>query len=112
VKRTIKSRKDINAIFDEGTKIPLKNVIVIIKSKAEQRGQSGRVAYIAGKKVGNAPVRNRAKRVLRAAVSQLPSFPQGLDIVFIARNRTPDCSPYQIEEELDKMFRKKGLYEE
>lgn len=49
-----------------------------------------RVGITASKKIGNAVTRNRARRVIRAAYSQLlPSASAGFDIVFVARGKTP-----------------------
>jgi ribonuclease P protein component len=45
----------------------------------------GRVAVIAGKKVGKAVQRNRARRVLRAAWPQVSAAPREADAVLIAR---------------------------
>lgn len=45
-----------------------------------------RVAFAAGKNIGGAVVRNRAKRRLRAAVqSQWPSISPGWDLLLVAR---------------------------
>ena len=50
-----------------------------------------RVGITAGKKVGNAVKRNRARRVIREGFRQvLPQINSGVDIVFVARGRTPD----------------------
>jgi ribonuclease P protein component len=45
----------------------------------------GRVAVVAGKKVGKAVQRNRARRVLRAAWPQVSPGPRETDAVLIAR---------------------------
>jgi ribonuclease P protein component len=48
-----------------------------------------RVGITAGKKVGNAVKRNRARRVIREGFRQvLPQVNSGVDIVFVARART------------------------
>lgn len=52
-----------------------------------------RLGITAGKKVGCAVKRNRAKRIIRAAYSACEfSMPIGLDIVFVARHTLPDES--------------------
>ncbi len=60
--------------------------------EARQRGDGGpvRVGFTATKKIGNAVIRNRAKRRLRAAAAQLtPSLAlPASDYVFIARDGT------------------------
>lgn len=56
-------------------------------------GDSIGVGYTASKKVGNAVVRSRAKRRLRAVAQDvLPSYARvGCDYVLIARSGTPTC---------------------
>lgn len=54
----------------------------------ELHGCSGRVAFIAGKKLGNAVWRNRAKRRMRAACNDLGGPWDGYDVVFVARRNT------------------------
>lgn len=57
----------------------------------KQRGV--RVGIAAGKKIGGAVQRNRAKRVVRAAYSRIrPQVCGGADIVFVCRTRTVSCS--------------------
>lgn len=49
-----------------------------------------RLGITAGKKVGNAVRRNRAKRIIRAAYAAAePAAPIGLDIVIVARATLP-----------------------
>lgn len=49
-----------------------------------------RLGITAGKKVGNAVMRNRAKRIIRAAYAAVePDMPIGLDIVIVARSSLP-----------------------
>ena len=43
--------------------------------------------------------RNRAKRVIRAAYTQLePILPQGYDFIFVARSRTARCKMQPVRE--------------
>ena len=55
---------------------------------------SGRVAFIAGKKNGNAVWRNAAKRRMRALCADFGGSISGLDIVFLAKRRILQL-PYQ-----------------
>ena len=41
--------------------------------------------FVAGKKLGTAPLRNRCKRVLRATAAELDGPWCGYDVVFIAK---------------------------
>jgi ribonuclease P protein component len=48
--------------------------------------QATRVAFVSGRRVGNAVARNRARRLMREAWRVLaPEIPGGVDIVFVAR---------------------------
>ena len=70
---------------------------VVIQARPTQDGYGHdmRVGFTATKKIGNAVLRNRAKRRLRAvARTLLPRLGQkGMDYVFIARDSTPS-RPY------------------
>ena len=65
---------------------------VVVQRLARGDGESAvRLGFTATRKVGNAVIRNRAKRRLReAARALLPSFGRpGCDYVFVARDGTP-----------------------
>lgn len=72
-----------------------------------------RVAVAAGKSIGNAVQRNRAKRLLRAAVSPLiKDFRNGRDILLLARKGTVQGNSNAIREAIRKMAIKSGDIEE
>jgi ribonuclease P protein component len=57
-----------------------------------------RFAFTASRRVGNAVSRNRAKRLLRAAVlANLSAIRPGWDCLFIARKGTPDAAYETVE---------------
>lgn len=52
-----------------------------------------RLGITAGKKIGNAVARNRAKRIIREAYRAAePQLPIGLDLVVVARSSLPEQS--------------------
>lgn len=60
-----------------------------------------RFGITAGKKVGNAVCRNRAKRIIRAAYAVCEKdMPIGLDIVIIARSELPAESSAKLTQKL------------
>lgn len=58
-----------------------------------------RVGITTGKKAGNAVCRSRARRIIRAAylsVRDKVSFPKGVDLVFVAREQTPNAKSTEL----------------
>ena len=58
---------------------------LIVLRNESQHDREGRVAFIAGKKLGGAVWRNRAKRRMRAVCHELGGPIVGHDVVFLAR---------------------------
>ena len=62
-----------------------------------------RLGITAGKKIGNAVKRNRAKRIIRAAYAAAePLLPIGLDVVVVARSSMPEQSSVILTERFCK----------
>ena len=108
--RTIKSSADIDKVFQQGTHFNSKKLsIITYASDLNGRDPSGRVAFIAGRRLGNAVVRNRNKRVLRAAAYEAGLPVEGYDVVLIA-NRGTSSSPHdELVSSLRYLLRKSGL---
>lgn len=71
-----------------------------------------RAGITAGKKIGNAVVRNRCRRVIREAYRALfPSVRGGWDIVFVARGRTAALKSTQVLRIMEAQLRAAGLLE-
>lgn len=69
-----------------------------------------RVGITCSKKVGNAVMRNRARRVLRHALYQaLPLDVGPVDIVLVARGRTPFLKSTQLARTLRTLLGQAGL---
>ena len=88
---TIKSSIEISDIFANGKRFTASSITLLVQAKAEH-DQPGRVAFIAGKKLGNAVWRNSAKRRLRAIAFDLGGPWPGYDVIFIARSATTSDS--------------------
>lgn len=97
---TIKSSSEISNLFAVGRRLktPYLTFIVIDKAKqngavrVEQHDLKGRVAFIAGKKLGNAVWRNKAKRRMRAICHDLGGPWYGCDVVFLAKSSLTTAS--------------------
>lgn len=88
---TLRRRADFVAAASSASKFIKPSVIVQCRVRAEhEAGDVIRVGFTATRKLGNAVIRNRVKRRLRAAAREL--LPQwgvnGRDYVFIGRAQT------------------------
>lgn len=69
-----------------------------------------RVGVSAGVAVGNAVKRNRAKRLLRAAMSELVSaIVPGFNMLLVARSPLADANVFQTREALSILLKRAGL---
>lgn len=89
---TFKKRKDFLRVA-KGAYIATHNMVLQAAPSLSETNDI-MVGYTATKKIGNAVIRNKSKRRLRAvvaAVLQKYALPR-TDYVFIARNTTADCN--------------------
>jgi ribonuclease P protein component len=69
-----------------------------------------RIGVVAGRRVGPAVARNRAKRLLREAARHLyPYLAPGWDLVLIARPPIRTVNEPQVEAALEQLAREAGL---
>ena len=81
-------------------------VLYVLKSDVPET----HVGVSAGLAVGNAVKRNRAKRLLRAAMSDLiPVTVPGSDLLLIARSPLPSANVHQTREALSILLKRAGL---
>jgi ribonuclease P protein component len=106
---TIKSSREIDFVFREANRSAHPLIIVLSVDTPEGRGHTGRVAFIAGKKLGNAVIRNRSKRVLREAARRCGGPWAGYDILLIARPATRDTECEELDCALRLQLSKLGI---
>lgn len=81
-------------------------VIYIVKNRAGCR----RLGITAGKKIGGAVERNRARRIIKAAFCELAGeLPDNFDFVFVARTRTCKMKSTQINAVMRRLLAKAGI---
>ncbi len=99
---TLKENKDFRRLYYRGKSKASANVVTYV---AKNRGKKCRIGITSSKKIGNAVERNRARRVIRAAFTQLEGRIDGSwDFVFVARSRTAQvkmqCVLHDMEQQL------------
>lgn len=99
----------MEAIFAAGHRVGSPLAVALILKTPTERGRAGRVAFVAGKRVGGAVVRNRSKRVLREAALRMGAPWQGADVVLIARRGTADAPPAAIDNAVRSLLRRGGV---
>jgi ribonuclease P protein component len=83
-------------------------VVVYITNSIDENPHCG---IVTGKSIGNAVRRNLAKRRIRRIVSEnLTRFKQARDIVIIARPSISNAKYSEIDEAIEELFQKAGLF--
>lgn len=87
--------------------------LIVLKVMPNDLGQN-RYGFAAGKRMGNAVRRNRAKRLMREAMRLYhPTLAQGYDLVLIARNGFGDATGFaDVRPEVGELLRRAGLRHE
>lgn len=85
--------------------------VLVTYAMKNRRGET-MVGITSGKKIGNAVKRNRARRVIRAAFSELEGRLCGnYDIVFVARSRTTEVKMQSVLESMEAQLKRLGAIE-
>ena len=102
---TIKSKQLFSQVFHNGSRAnhPLVRVCALPCEG------TGKVAFVAARRLGNAPFRNRCKRVLREAarLSDMPS--EQANVILFATRATHDAHPVQVAEALRSLRKRAGF---
>ena len=105
--RAICKNKEFSRVYSRGKSYVTPLVVVYI---LKNRLGRTRIGLTATKKVGKAVARNRARRVMRAALAAtLPREVGGYDIILVARAATPKVKSTKLEKPLRKIFSSAGL---
>ncbi|MDO4442656.1 MAG: ribonuclease P protein component [Slackia sp.] len=114
MKSTIKSSADISLLFSQGKRFSTPFLTVMVLKHCNQHDHEidhGRVAFIAGKKSGNAVWRNGAKRRMREIARACGGPWDGYDVVFLARSPILKASYSKVNNACVKALAKAGLVE-
>lgn len=95
------SKTAVEQVFVSGRSFPLRSMVV--KSVWREDGEPCRLAVVAGKSIGGAVRRNRARRRLRGAFQRASGrLPEGLDVVVLARGPALTAEPAMLEADIEQ----------
>ena len=101
---TIKENRDFRRLYRKKTSYVSPALVVYFK---ENSAGFSRLGITAGKKIGKAVKRNRAKRVIRQAYRELlPYFNKNVDMVIVARKKAAEVKCFEVKDELEALLKK------
>ena len=105
--RTLDKNWQFNRVYGRGKSYVHPHCVLYV---AKNRLGYTRIGLTATKKVGHAVQRNRARRVMKAAIDEhLDQNIGGYDLVFVARGMTPKLKSWQLSSVVAKLFAQAGL---
>ena len=103
----ITRNNDFVRAYSRGKSYVHSHIVLYVR---KNRAGHTRVGLTASKKIGNAVMRNRARRVMRAALYQVLDRDLGpVDIVLVARGITPRLKSTKLAPTLQKLLQNAGL---
>ena len=103
----LRNQKDFDNLHRRGKSSGSKYVVLVC---VKNHLTYNRKAFLASKKVGNSVMRNRARRLMKAAFSELEaSLPVGYDLLFIARNTITDSKCADVKKSIEAAAKRAGL---
>jgi ribonuclease P protein component len=104
---SLRSGSDFQRIWDDSKS--WSHPLVVLRARANGKGTC-RFGFVAGKSVGKATARNRAKRLMREAVRhRLPTITLGWDIILIARSGAGHAAFKDMDDAVQTLLRRANL---
>ena len=106
--RRINRGKEYGYLYKNGRRITGKYLIIFVK---ENNLENNRFGIVTSKKIGNAVIRNRAKRQIREVIRKnLQLIRPGSNIIIVARFNIKEVDFDLIEKDYLKIMKKASLY--
>lgn len=106
-------REDFNKVYRHGTSVANRQFVLYYKKRLAQDGEGApfRMGVSVSKKLGNAVVRNRLRRVMKEVVRLHASqVEEGYDFIMIARKPVADMDYGEIEKCMLHALKRASLY--
>ena len=100
--------RGFKAVYGRGRSCATDLIVLYVLPRPS--GTRVRIGFTAGKKVGGAVERNRAKRLMReAARALLPYITGSMDAVIVARRAITDRSLAEVQTDLERLLTRSGV---
>jgi ribonuclease P protein component len=104
----LKDSKDFQKVFQQGRSCA--NRYLVLYYRYNNEGNTYRVGFSVSKKVGNAVVRNRVKRLLREIFRlEGEAIEESIDFVVVARPLVADLTYEEMKKSLVHLLKKSGV---
>jgi len=101
----LRRRPEFVAVQSEGQKLHGKHLLAISRKRSDPK-LSGRLGLTVTKKIGNSPVRNRVRRMLREWMRLHGWVPAGWDVVLVAKESSArQLHPEDFATDLTRLLR-------
>lgn len=101
-------KRQFQAVYGRGRSYVGNYLVLYVK---ENQLDHTRIGFAVSKKIGKAVVRNQVKRKLREVCRlNLDRFAKGYDIIFVARRKIKGINYHLVEQEIEKLCLKAGLW--
>ena len=105
---TLRAGRDVRRVLETGRRFPTRFLVACILPGTD--GDALRAAFVAGRRVGRAVARNRARRLLREAWrANLPRVRAGYDVVFVARPGLPASRAADVTADMRRVLDASGV---
>ena len=95
----LRNQTDFNRLYNKGKSSGSRYVVLLV---CKNNLDYSRKAFIASKKIGNSVQRHRAVRLMKEAYRLSPDlFPQGYDLLFIARNNISEAKCADVKKSIE-----------
>jgi len=108
----IKLNKEFKSLYYRGGCQVSKRIVLYFR-KNKNNNDINRLGLTVSKKIGNAVIRNRIRRLIKENYRlREDKLLSGYDLVFVARKSSSEQNFWDIGKDMDYIFRKCGLFNE